>query len=176
MPATSVTSTDYYLTSQNVIGEIRRPDGAVHIIILRKIMCHCKSLAYDNFMTEFMTIWREILGSFINRAPLSIFVHYYASTSEVFITQWQIIVVAVIIIIIVKIINIYLNGEMTATTQENKSYTPEVMTTDWNRSNTGLMAIDASRQLKCIIGLDIVGVRSSNGSIIRTNPANISHS
>ena len=53
-------------------------------------------------------------------------------------------------------------------------FTPEVMTTDWNLSNTGLMAIDASRQLKCIIGLDIVGVRSSNGSIIRTNPANIS--
>jgi len=49
--------------------------------------------------------------------------------------------------------------------------TPEVMTTDWNRSNTGLMAIEASRQLKCITGLDMVGVRSSNGSIISTNPA-----
>jgi len=53
--------------------------------------------------------------------------------------------------------------------------TPDVMTTDWNRSNTGLMAIDASKQLKFIIGFDIVGVRSSNGSIIRTNPANIQH-
>jgi len=47
-----------------------------------------------------------------------------------------------------------------------------VITTDWNRSNTGLIAIEASRQLKFITGLDIVGVRSSNGSIIRTNPTN----
>jgi len=50
------------------------------------------------------------------------------------------------------------------------------MTTDWNRSKTGLIAIDASRQLKCITGFDIVGVLSSNGSIINTNPTNIQSS
>ena len=48
--------------------------------------------------------------------------------------------------------------------------TPDVMTTDWNRSNTGLMAMEASRQLKLSTGFGMVGVRSSNGSIINTNP------
>ena len=48
--------------------------------------------------------------------------------------------------------------------------TPEVMTTDWNLSKTGLMAIDASMQLRFMIGLDTVGVLSSNGSIISVKP------
>ena len=48
--------------------------------------------------------------------------------------------------------------------------TPEVMTTDWNLSNTGLIAIDASIQLKLNTGFDMVGVCVSKGSIIRENP------
>lgn len=44
------------------------------------------------------------------------------------------------------------------------------MTTDWNLLKTGLMAIEASIQLKCNTGLDMVGVLSSKGSIIRTKP------
>ena len=55
----------------------------------------------------------------------------------------------------------------------NKQLTPDVITTDWNRLKTGLTAIEASRQLKCKIGLEMVGVLSSNGSIINTKPANI---
>lgn len=31
-------------------------------------------------------------------------------------------------------------------------FTPEVITTDWNRLNTGLIANEASMQLKCIVG------------------------
>lgn len=52
----------------------------------------------------------------------------------------------------------------------NEKLTPDVMTTLWNRSNTGLIAIEASMQLKCIIGFDTVGVRSSKGSMINVNP------
>lgn len=48
--------------------------------------------------------------------------------------------------------------------------TPEVITTLWNLLKTGLIAIDASIQLKYMIGLGIVGVRSSNGSTIKVNP------
>ena len=48
--------------------------------------------------------------------------------------------------------------------------TPEVMTTDWKRSKTGLMAMEASMQLKCMMGLGMVGARSSNGSTKNVNP------
>jgi hypothetical protein len=47
---------------------------------------------------------------------------------------------------------------------------PEVITTVWNRSKTGFMAIDESKQLKCKMGLDTVGVLSSKGSTIMVNP------
>ena len=47
---------------------------------------------------------------------------------------------------------------------------PDVMTTLWKRSKTGLMAMDASMQLKCRMGLEMVGVRSSKGSIIKVKP------
>jgi hypothetical protein len=40
---------------------------------------------------------------------------------------------------------------------------PEVITTVLNRSNTGLIASDASRQHSCSFGSGIEGVRSSNG-------------
>ena len=49
--------------------------------------------------------------------------------------------------------------------------TPEVMTTDWKRSKTGLMAMEASMQLKFITGLAMVGARSSNGSTRNVKPA-----
>ena len=42
---------------------------------------------------------------------------------------------------------------------------PEVMTTDWNLSNTGRIAMEASRHLKCITGFITFGVLSSDGSI-----------
>ncbi|KAH3856994.1 hypothetical protein DPMN_099591 [Dreissena polymorpha] len=45
------------------------------------------------------------------------------------------------------------------------------MTTDWNLSKMGFTAMEASRQLKLRTGLGMVGVRSSNGSMINTNPA-----
>lgn len=73
--------------------------------------------------------------------------------------------------------------------------TPEVMMTDWKRSNTGLMAKEASIQLqdntgvtqgrlgsrpsrphsaashlKCRMGLAMVGVLSSKGSMIMVKP------
>lgn len=35
------------------------------------------------------------------------------------------------------------------------------------------MAMEASMQLKCIIGLHTVGVRSSNGSIINVKPKTV---
>lgn len=64
--------------------------------------------------------------------------------------------------------------------QENQSkqiwlslLTPEVMTTDWKRSNTGLMAMEASIQLKWRMGLLMVGVLSSKGSMISTNPTKL---
>jgi hypothetical protein len=47
---------------------------------------------------------------------------------------------------------------------------PEVMTTDWKRSKTGLMAMEASKQRKCIKGLKTVGALSSEGSTIIVNP------
>jgi hypothetical protein len=49
------------------------------------------------------------------------------------------------------------------------------MTTDWKRSNTGFIAIEASKQLKCITGLEMFGVLSSHGSVIKTNPAKNKH-
>ena len=47
---------------------------------------------------------------------------------------------------------------------------PLVMTTDWNRSKTGLIAIDASLQQNWKSGSCSVGVRSSNGSIRIAKP------
>lgn len=47
---------------------------------------------------------------------------------------------------------------------------PDVMTTLWNRSNTGLMAMEQSRHVKWRIGFETVGVLSSNGSTIMVNP------
>ena len=52
-----------------------------------------------------------------------------------------------------------------------RQLTPEVTTTDWKRSKIGLTAIVASRQLKFMIGFEMEGVRSSNGSMIRLKPA-----
>lgn len=46
---------------------------------------------------------------------------------------------------------------------------PDVITTVWNRLNTGLMAIEESKQLKYNMGLETVGDLSSNGSMIRVN-------
>jgi len=48
--------------------------------------------------------------------------------------------------------------------------TPEVRTTLWNLSKTGLLATVASMQLKWRAEFDMVGERSSNGSMIRLNP------
>ena len=53
--------------------------------------------------------------------------------------------------------------------------TPDVMTTDWKRSKTGLIAIDASMQLKCMMGFGMVGARSSNGSTRNVKPARDSY-
>ena len=50
---------------------------------------------------------------------------------------------------------------------------PDVMTTDWNLSNTGLIAILASRQDRLRIGLTILTVPatfSSLGSMMMVNP------
>ena len=47
---------------------------------------------------------------------------------------------------------------------------PEVMMTEEKRSNTGLIAMAASRQVKCRIGLGTVAVSDSNGSRIRRKP------
>ena len=52
-------------------------------------------------------------------------------------------------------------------------FTPEVMITDWNLSNTGLMAIEASIHVKLSTGLDMVGVLSSKGSMISAKPTTI---
>lgn len=50
---------------------------------------------------------------------------------------------------------------------------PEVMTTDWNLSKTGRMAMEASKHRKCITGLNTVGALSSQGSINRVKPMQI---
>lgn len=47
---------------------------------------------------------------------------------------------------------------------------PDVMMTEENRSNTGLMAIEASRQVKCRTGLGTLAVSDSKGSRIRRKP------
>ena len=47
---------------------------------------------------------------------------------------------------------------------------PDVMITDEKRSKTGLIAIAASRQVKCRTGLGTVAVSDSNGSRISKNP------
>jgi len=47
---------------------------------------------------------------------------------------------------------------------------PEVMTTDWKRSKTGLMAMEASLQQNWKSGSCSVGVRSSYGSMMMPNP------
>lgn len=44
------------------------------------------------------------------------------------------------------------------------------MITDWNLWKIGLIATDASIQLKCKMGLGTDGVLSSNGSIIILKP------
>lgn len=49
------------------------------------------------------------------------------------------------------------------------------MITDWNLWKTGLMATEASIQLKCRIGFGTDGVLSSNGSIMIVNPENTIH-
>lgn len=45
-----------------------------------------------------------------------------------------------------------------------------MITTDWNLSNMGFIAMEESRQLKCKIGFNTVGVLSSNGSTIIVKP------
>lgn len=52
----------------------------------------------------------------------------------------------------------------------NGDNVPEVITTDWNLSNIGFIAIDESRQTKWRIGFKTLGVLSSNGSTIIVNP------
>lgn len=52
----------------------------------------------------------------------------------------------------------------------NGDNVPDVITTDWNLSNIGLIAIEESRQLKCNTGFKTVGVLSSNGSTIIVKP------
>jgi hypothetical protein len=47
---------------------------------------------------------------------------------------------------------------------------PDVITTVPKRSSTGRMAIEASRQRKCITGFNTVGALSSDGSTISVNP------
>ena len=47
---------------------------------------------------------------------------------------------------------------------------PEVMITEEKRSNTGLIAMAASRQVKWRIGLGTVAVSDSNGSRMRRKP------
>lgn len=53
----------------------------------------------------------------------------------------------------------------------NGDSVPEVIITDWNLSNMGLIAIEESKQLKCKIGFKTVGVLSSNGSTMIVNPS-----
>lgn len=47
---------------------------------------------------------------------------------------------------------------------------PDVMMTELKRSKTGLMAMAASRQVKCKMGLGTVAVSDSNGSSINRKP------
>ena len=47
---------------------------------------------------------------------------------------------------------------------------PEVIMTEENLSKTGLMAIDASRQVKCNTGFGTLAVSDSNGSRINRKP------
>ena len=47
---------------------------------------------------------------------------------------------------------------------------PEVMITDWNRLNTGLIAREESKQEKWRMGFETVGDFSSKGSIMIVNP------
>lgn len=47
---------------------------------------------------------------------------------------------------------------------------PEVIITELKRSKTGLMAIAASRHVKCKTGLGTVAVSDSNGSRIKRKP------
>lgn len=85
-------------------------------------------------------------------------------------------------------------GTRSPGTRSSRVLTPEVMMTDWKRSNTGLMAKEASIQLrdntgvtqgrgqglshpqraashlKCRTGLAMVGVLSSKGSMIMVKP------
>ena len=47
---------------------------------------------------------------------------------------------------------------------------PEVIITEEKRSNTGFMAIEASRQVKWRTGLGTLAVSDSNGSRIKRKP------
>ena len=47
---------------------------------------------------------------------------------------------------------------------------PEVITTDENRSKTGLIAMEASRHVKWRTGFGTVAVSDSNGSRMSKNP------
>jgi hypothetical protein len=47
---------------------------------------------------------------------------------------------------------------------------PDVMITELNRSKTGLIAIAASRHVKCKIGFGTSAVSDSYGSRMRRNP------
>ena len=47
---------------------------------------------------------------------------------------------------------------------------PDVITTDWNLSKMGRMAMDASKHLKCMTGLMTLGVLSSEGSMMIVKP------
>ena len=47
---------------------------------------------------------------------------------------------------------------------------PEVRMTLWNLWKTGLEAIEASRQERCMTGFKVVGLRSVYGSINTMNP------
>lgn len=52
----------------------------------------------------------------------------------------------------------------------NGDMVPDVMITELKRSKTGLIAIAASRQVKCRTGLGTVAVSDSKGSRIRRKP------
>lgn len=52
----------------------------------------------------------------------------------------------------------------------NGEIVPEVIMTEENLSKTGLMAIEASRQVKWRMGLGTVAVSDSKGSRIRRKP------
>jgi hypothetical protein len=52
----------------------------------------------------------------------------------------------------------------------NGEIVPDVMMTEENRSKTGFMAMEASRQVKWRTGLGTLAVSDSNGSRIRRKP------